>query len=83
MIIESRDWKTKLRERGWEAEQRSITHQIVTMATNQKAVFGYVVVYAKDVAASVAFYAKAFGYDVRRLDESHRLNICDYLHIEN
>nr|XP_007132083.1 hypothetical protein PHAVU_011G065500g [Phaseolus vulgaris]ESW04077.1 hypothetical protein PHAVU_011G065500g [Phaseolus vulgaris] len=42
------------------------------MATNQKPVFGYVVVYVKDVAASVAFYGKAFGYDVRRLDESHR-----------
>ncbi|BAT90707.1 hypothetical protein LR48_Vigan238s001100 [Vigna angularis] len=42
------------------------------MATNQKPVFGYVVIYVKDVAASVAFFAKAFGYEVRRLDESHR-----------
>lgn len=50
---------------------------------NQKPVFGYVVIYVKDVAASVAFYAKAFGYDVRRIDESNRLNIYDYLHIEN
>ncbi|KAL3750684.1 uncharacterized protein Mb0911c [Eucalyptus grandis] len=32
----------------------------------------YVVVYVKDVAKSVAFYAKAFGYTVRRIDESHR-----------
>ncbi|CAJ1933089.1 unnamed protein product [Sphenostylis stenocarpa] len=37
-----------------------------------KPAFGYVVLYVKDVAASVAFYAKAFGYAVRRLDESHR-----------
>ncbi|CAK9164559.1 unnamed protein product [Ilex paraguariensis] len=34
--------------------------------------FAYTVVYVKDVAKSVAFYAKAFGYTVRRLDESHR-----------
>ncbi|KAI5666055.1 hypothetical protein M9H77_15908 [Catharanthus roseus] len=29
-------------------------------------------VYVKDVAKSVVFYAKAFGHKVRRLDESHR-----------
>ncbi|KAI4322156.1 hypothetical protein L6164_021876 [Bauhinia variegata] len=34
--------------------------------------FAYTVVYVKDVAKSVAFYNKAFGYAVRRLDESHR-----------
>ncbi|KAI3423639.1 VOC domain-containing protein [Psidium guajava] len=34
--------------------------------------FAYTVVYVKDVAKSVAFYAKAFGYAGRRLDESHR-----------
>ncbi|KAL8549716.1 hypothetical protein ACS0TY_008526 [Phlomoides rotata] len=34
--------------------------------------FAYTVVYVKDVAKSVAFYAKAFGYPVRRLDDSHR-----------
>ncbi|KAL8505016.1 hypothetical protein ACS0TY_016281 [Phlomoides rotata] len=33
---------------------------------------GYTVVYVKDVAKSVAFYAKAFGYPVHRLDDSHR-----------
>ncbi|KAF8030864.1 hypothetical protein BT93_D0144 [Corymbia citriodora subsp. variegata] len=32
----------------------------------------YVVVYVKDVAKSVAFYSKAFGYTVRRIDEAHR-----------
>lgn len=37
--------------------------------------FAYIVVYVKDVAKSVAFYAKAFGYNVRRLDESHRYHI--------
>ncbi|KAG4967262.1 hypothetical protein AAZX31_12G061900 [Glycine max] len=42
------------------------------MATNHEPVLGYVVLYVKDVAESVAFYAKAFGYSVRRLDESHR-----------
>jgi catechol 2,3-dioxygenase-like lactoylglutathione lyase family enzyme len=35
--------------------------------------FAYTVLYVKDVAESVDFYAKAFGYSVRRLDESHRL----------
>ncbi|KAK2382507.1 hypothetical protein P8452_38054 [Trifolium repens] len=34
--------------------------------------FAYTVLYVKDVAESVDFYAKAFGYSVRRLDESHR-----------
>lgn len=34
--------------------------------------FAYTVVYVKDVAESVEFYAKAFGYEIRRLDESHR-----------
>ncbi|KAI6685661.1 hypothetical protein NL676_031574 [Syzygium grande] len=34
--------------------------------------FAYTVVYVKDVAKSVAFYARAFGYNVRRIDESHR-----------
>ncbi|KAJ4971882.1 hypothetical protein NE237_004981 [Protea cynaroides] len=35
-------------------------------------VFAYTVVYVKDVAKSVEFYAKAFGYTVRRLDGSNR-----------
>ncbi|XP_042509814.1 uncharacterized protein LOC122085445 [Macadamia integrifolia] len=34
--------------------------------------FAYTVVYVKDVAKSVEFYANAFGYTVRRLDGSHR-----------
>ncbi|OAY37829.1 uncharacterized protein Mb0911c [Manihot esculenta] len=34
--------------------------------------FAYTVVYVKDVAKSIDFYAKAFGYHVRRLDNSHR-----------
>ncbi|KAK9280426.1 hypothetical protein L1049_014116 [Liquidambar formosana] len=42
------------------------------MASNLSPSFAYTVVYVKDVAKSVAFYAKAFGYSVRRLDESHR-----------
>ncbi|KAL2532595.1 dessication-induced 1VOC superfamily protein [Abeliophyllum distichum] len=42
------------------------------MASNLSPAFAYIVVYVKDVAKSVAFYAKAFGYPVRRLDESHR-----------
>ncbi|XP_021887652.1 uncharacterized protein LOC110806953 isoform X2 [Carica papaya] len=42
------------------------------MASDQKPAFAYTVVYVKDVAKSVDFYAKAFGYNVRRLDESHR-----------
>ncbi|KAL5581036.1 hypothetical protein UlMin_013478 [Ulmus minor] len=37
-----------------------------------KPVFSYTVLYVKDVAKSVEFYSKAFGYTVRRLDESHR-----------
>lgn len=42
------------------------------MASNVSPAFAYTVVYVKDVAKSVAFYAKAFGHNVRRLDESHR-----------
>ncbi|KAG6620971.1 hypothetical protein I3843_13G083200 [Carya illinoinensis] len=42
------------------------------MASNLSPAFAYTVVYVKDVAKSVAFYAKAFGHSVRRLDESHR-----------
>jgi len=34
--------------------------------------FAYTVVYVKDVAKSVEFYSRAFGHNVRRLDESHR-----------
>ncbi|CAA7389659.1 unnamed protein product [Spirodela intermedia] len=34
--------------------------------------FAYTVVYVTDVAESLEFYAKAFGYEIRRLDESHR-----------
>ncbi|XP_011000270.1 PREDICTED: uncharacterized protein LOC105107890 [Populus euphratica] len=42
------------------------------MASNLSPEYAYAIVYAKDVAKSVAFYAKAFGYHVRRLDESNR-----------
>ncbi|CAL5334228.1 unnamed protein product [Camellia sinensis] len=42
------------------------------MASIFSPAFGYTVVYVKDVAKSVAFYTKAFGYCVRRLDESHK-----------
>ncbi|XP_062171467.1 uncharacterized protein LOC133877240 [Alnus glutinosa] len=42
------------------------------MASSLNPAFAYTVVYVKDVAKSVAFYAEAFGYNVRRLDESHR-----------
>ncbi|GJN31063.1 hypothetical protein PR202_gb19417 [Eleusine coracana subsp. coracana] len=34
--------------------------------------FAYTVVYVRDVAKSAAFYSAAFGYSVRRLDESHK-----------
>ncbi|KAH6799248.1 dessication-induced 1VOC superfamily protein [Perilla frutescens var. frutescens] len=40
--------------------------------TRLNPVFAYTVVYVKDVAKSVEFYGKAFGYNVRRLDGSHR-----------
>ncbi|WOG95789.1 hypothetical protein DCAR_0415117 [Daucus carota subsp. sativus] len=41
-------------------------------ASGSSPILAYVVVYVKDVAKSVAFYSKAFGYQVRRLDESKR-----------
>ncbi|XP_058735063.1 uncharacterized protein LOC131607015 [Vicia villosa] len=41
-------------------------------SSNHSPAYAYTVLYVKDVAESVAFYAKAFGYSVRRLDESHR-----------
>ncbi|VFQ98862.1 unnamed protein product [Cuscuta campestris] len=34
--------------------------------------FAYTVVYTKDVSKSVDFYAKAFGYNVRRLDDNRK-----------
>nr|AAT45010.1 unknown [Xerophyta humilis] len=42
------------------------------MAANLRPVYGYTVFYVKDVTESVAFYAKAFGYRVRRVDNSNR-----------
>lgn len=43
-----------------------------TNINNLSPVFAYTVLYVKDVAKSTAFYAKAFGCNVRRLDESNR-----------
>ncbi|XP_065867844.1 uncharacterized protein [Euphorbia lathyris] len=42
------------------------------MASNLTPAFAYTILYVKDVAKSVDFYGKAFGYHVRRLDDSHR-----------
>ncbi|XP_074267860.1 uncharacterized protein LOC141591442 [Silene latifolia] len=42
------------------------------MAASLNPAYGYTVVYVKEVAKSVAFYEKAFGYNVRRLDQSRR-----------
>lgn len=42
------------------------------MATNLTPAYAYTILYVKDVAKSVDFYAKAFGYNVRRLDNSRR-----------
>ncbi|KAJ4792984.1 Dessication-induced 1VOC superfamily protein [Rhynchospora pubera] len=42
------------------------------MASTMNPAFAYTVVYVRDVAKSVAFYASAFGYNVRRLDHSHK-----------
>ncbi|KAI3678343.1 hypothetical protein L6452_37631 [Arctium lappa] len=42
------------------------------MASNLNPEYAYTVVYVKDVAKSVEFYGRAFGYTVRRLDDSHR-----------
>ncbi|GAB2234059.1 hypothetical protein Droror1_Dr00003296 [Drosera rotundifolia] len=42
------------------------------MASNLNPALAYIVVYVKDVANSVAFYANAFGHNIRRLDHSHR-----------
>lgn len=39
--------------------------------TNLSPAFAYTVVYVRDVAKSVAFYSAAFGYSVRRLDDSN------------
>ncbi|MQL74744.1 hypothetical protein Taro_007117 [Colocasia esculenta] len=39
---------------------------------NLRPAFAYIVVYVEDVAKSVEFYANAFGYNVRRLGDSHR-----------
>lgn len=51
------------------------------MASNiMRPAFAYTVVYVKDVAKSVEFYSRAFGHNVRRLDDSHRfVYICNSL----
>lgn len=50
------------------------------MASNViKPAYAYTVVYVRDVAKSVEFYSRAFGYNVRRLDESHRLFVYSIL----
>ncbi|KAM3010375.1 hypothetical protein FF2_029195 [Malus domestica] len=41
-------------------------------ALKMNTVFAYTVVYVKDVALSTAFYSKAFGYNIRRLDGYNR-----------
>lgn len=41
-------------------------------ANTMRPTFAYTVMYVKDVAKSVEFYSRAFGHNVRRLDESHR-----------
>ncbi|CAA3014907.1 Hypothetical predicted protein [Olea europaea subsp. europaea] len=43
------------------------------MASNLNPRYAYTVVYVRDVAKSIAFYAKAFGYQVRRLDHSNSI----------
>ncbi|XP_028757098.1 uncharacterized protein LOC114716276 [Neltuma alba] len=42
------------------------------MASNLRSAYGYTVVYVQDVSKSVAFYADAFGCDVRCVHESNR-----------
>ncbi|XP_062084925.1 uncharacterized protein LOC133791054 [Humulus lupulus] len=42
------------------------------MASNLTPVLAYIVIYVRDVARSITFYEKAFGFSVRRLDKSHR-----------
>ncbi|XP_073300677.1 uncharacterized protein [Primulina huaijiensis] len=42
------------------------------MASNNAPTFAYTIIYAADVEKSVAFYAKAFGCEVRRVDKSRR-----------
>ncbi|WOL06921.1 hypothetical protein Cni_G15656 [Canna indica] len=42
------------------------------MARHLSPAFAYTIFYVKDVAKSVAFYSDAFGYNVRRLDDSRR-----------
>ncbi|XP_009148013.2 uncharacterized protein Mb0911c [Brassica rapa] len=50
-----------------------MSRRIKEMASNViKPAYAYTVVYVRDVAKSVEFYSRAFGYNVRRLDESHR-----------
>lgn len=45
---------------------------MATTGSKMNTVFAYTVVYVKDVAKSTAFYSKAFGYNIRRIDDSNR-----------
>lgn len=47
-------------------------HSSIDMDSDNSPAFAYAVYYVEDVARSIAFYRKAFGYHVRRLDKSHR-----------
>ncbi|KAJ4764095.1 Dessication-induced 1VOC superfamily protein [Rhynchospora pubera] len=53
-------------------EKRRTKRGEIDMASNLSPAFAYTVVYVRDVAKSVAFYTSAFGYNVRRLDQSHK-----------
>jgi len=70
-------WKQNYRcesKQNYTSEDKNIRNKNKTsMASNLSPEFAYTVLYVKNVAESVAFYSKAFGYSVRRLDESHRL----------
>jgi predicted enzyme related to lactoylglutathione lyase len=41
-------------------------------AASSDAKYAYTIVYVTDVEKAAAFYAAAFGYAVRRLDQSHK-----------
>lgn len=45
---------------------------MATTGSKMNTVFAYTVVYVKDVAKSTTFYSKAFGYNIRRIDDSNR-----------
>uniref|UniRef100_A0A0E0KC01 VOC domain-containing protein n=1 Tax=Oryza punctata TaxID=4537 RepID=A0A0E0KC01_ORYPU len=70
-LVGSRKDRTALHTSAVTNHSRRVTSVMASEGAVSPA-FAYTVVYVKDVPKSAAFYSAAFGYTVRRLDQSHK-----------